>query len=76
MTTEKSREARLRRMAARQGLILHKSRRRDPNAIGYGGYMLVNAEMNAVVHGELDSFNALSLDDVEAWLTRPASQRT
>ena len=68
MTTDKSREARLRRMAARQGLILQKSRRRDPRALGYGGYMLVDASANAVVYGELDSPNALTLDEAEAWL--------
>lgn len=70
MTTEKSREARVRRMADRQGLILQKSRRRDPRALGYGGYMLVDASTNSVVAGELDSPRALTLDEVEDWLTR------
>ena len=66
--TEKVRENRLRRMAARQGLVLKKSRRRDPRALGYGGYMLVDAFTNSVVAGELDSPRALTLDDVEAYL--------
>jgi hypothetical protein len=48
-TDEKVRENRLRRMAERQGLRLVKSRRRDPRAIDYGTYMLVNAEINGVV---------------------------
>jgi hypothetical protein len=69
MTTDKSREARLRRMANRQGYRLIKSRRRDPRALGYGGYMIVDASANAVVAGELDSPRALNLDEVEAWLT-------
>lgn len=64
----KVRENRLRRMADRQGLRLVKSRRRDPRALGYGGYMLVD-ERNRVQAGELDSPRALSLDDVERYLT-------
>jgi hypothetical protein len=38
---ERTREKRLRRMAARQGLRLEKSRRRDPRALDYGGYFIV-----------------------------------
>ena len=40
----KVRERRLRRMAARQGYKLHKSRRRDPRAKDYGTYRLVPAK--------------------------------
>ncbi len=65
----KTRENRLRETAKRQGLILIKSRRRDPRAIGYGGYMIANAENNVVVAGEIDSARAMDLDAVEAWLT-------
>ena len=39
--TDKVRENRLRRIADRQGLALVKSPRRDPNAVGYGRYALV-----------------------------------
>lgn len=42
MTAEKIRENRLRRMAQRQGLRLEKSRRRDPRALDYGGYWLID----------------------------------
>ncbi len=49
-TDEKVRENRVRRMAERQGLRLVKSRRRDPRALDYGGYWLLNA-YNAVVEG-------------------------
>ena len=38
----KVRENRLRRMASRQGLRLEKSRQRDPMALDYGKYRLVN----------------------------------
>lgn len=66
---EKVRENRLRRMADRQGMRLVKSRRRDPRAIDYGGYMLVNPEINAVVAGtESIGRPSWSLDDVEQFL--------
>ncbi len=40
-TQYKTYENRLRRAADRQGYMLVKSRRRDPHAIGYGKYVLV-----------------------------------
>jgi hypothetical protein len=49
--TDQQRESRLRRMAEREGLALSKSRRRDPQAIDYGGWMVVEPFMNAVVGG-------------------------
>jgi hypothetical protein len=68
MTEEKVRENRLRRMAKRQGLQLLKSRARDPRAIGYGGYMLVDSSHVAVLGGMPYAFCA-SMDDVETSLT-------
>jgi hypothetical protein len=38
----KVQENRLRRMAERQGMMLVKSRRRDPRALDYGLYVLVD----------------------------------
>ncbi len=38
--SDKTRETRLRRMADRQGLALHKNRRRDPRARDYGLFWL------------------------------------
>lgn len=64
---EKVRENRLRRKAERQGLRLVKSRRRDPQAIDYGKYMIVNRD-NVVVAGELNTGHALDLDGVERYL--------
>ena len=58
-------ENRLRRMARRQGLILKKSRRRDPLATDYGKFQLVD-EDNRVVHTGLDW---LDIEQVEDWLT-------
>lgn len=68
MTDDKVRENRLRRAAERQGLRIIKSRRRDPRAIDYGGYMIVDIQLNAVVAGELNSPMAMSLDEVELFL--------
>jgi hypothetical protein len=67
---EKVRENRLRRMAERQGLKLVKSRRRDPRAIDFAAWTLVDMASGAVVAGT----GALgrphwSLDDVERRLT-------
>jgi hypothetical protein len=63
MTTEKSRETRLRRAAQRQGYRLMKSRTRDPRALDYNKYWLI------AVNGSLTSINDLKgLDAVEAAL--------
>jgi hypothetical protein len=62
MTTDKSREIRIRRMLARQGYVLHKSRRRDPLAVGYGHY--------TITKGSVTVFGAATgrtLDDVKKW---------
>lgn len=67
---DKIRENRLRRMADRQGLALRKSRRRDPRAIDYGAYGLVDPRTGGLVAGA----GALgrmhwTLDDIEDYLT-------
>jgi hypothetical protein len=73
---DKVRENKLRRMAERQGLRLQKSRRRDPRALDFGTYRLVDAEMtrNAphAVHEDwlFDGGRRMTLDEVEAYLTR------
>jgi hypothetical protein len=60
-----ARESRLRRMAERQGLTLRKARRRDPNALDYGAFWLIDPDSGAVVHG---GQYGISADDVEAAL--------
>jgi hypothetical protein len=76
VTSEKVRENRLRRMAERQGLALQKSRRRDPRAMDYGMYMLVDPRSNHVVAGtEHTGRPNMSLDEVEEWLTNPIEER-
>lgn len=67
----KTHENRLRRKAARQGLKLEKSRLRDPHAIGFGTYMLTDADTRAVVAASgLPHGYGLDLDDVERHLNR------
>jgi hypothetical protein len=58
-------ENRLRRMAQRQGLRLEKSRRRDPRALNYGTYWLINPYTNTVVAGDTGNGYGLDLDQVE-----------
>lgn len=74
-TADKTRENRLRAAAKRQGYLILKSRSRDPRAAGYGGWMIVNLRSNSVEAGEIDSPRAMSLDDVEKWLTDGPSAR-
>jgi hypothetical protein len=59
------REGRARRRADRLGKVLNKSRRRDPDAIDYGKWWVVDASTNALVGG--DQFG-WSLDEVEEYL--------
>lgn len=61
----KVRENRLRRMAQRQGLILRKSRRRDPRATDYGTYTLTNMHTKNLEYGQ---YGVVGLDEIEAYL--------
>jgi len=70
--SDKVRENRARRAAARQGLALQKSRRRDPRALGYDSYRFVDIATNSVGYGGGGGDGAagysLDLDDVEKYL--------
>jgi hypothetical protein len=61
---ELSREKRLRRAAARQGLRLSKSPRRDPRADDYGRYRIADLDGVVVAGGAPFRFS-LDLDGVE-----------
>jgi hypothetical protein len=61
-----SREARMRRMAKRQGLQLIKSRLRDPRAIGYGRWWV--SDTNNILQSPE---GGLTLDELEEYLDRP-----
>ncbi len=69
-TAEKVRENRLRRMAERQGLVLAKSRRRDPRAWDYGTYMLLDLATNGVVASGSQQGYGLDLDAIELELEK------
>lgn len=73
-TEHKVLENRLRRAAKRQGLVLVKSRSRDPRAIDYGGYMLADADTDKVVAGGLGSRQALTLTEVAEALLETAEK--
>jgi hypothetical protein len=68
-TSEITREKRLRRAAARQGLRLSKSARRDPRATDYGKYRVENPSQGGVVVAGGAPFDySLDLDGVEVVL--------
>jgi hypothetical protein len=65
---EKVRENRLRAAAKRQGLELSKSRSRDPRAIDYGRWLVIDAGSGMVVGGGAGGRHDMDLDQVEAYL--------
>jgi hypothetical protein len=65
---DKVRENRLRQVAQRQGLRLEKSRRRDPRALTYGTYRLVNLQTSEVA--ELPTGYGMTLEAVEYHLNQ------
>jgi hypothetical protein len=68
--SDKVRENRLRRMAERQGLELQKSRRRDPRAIDYDRWLILDPHTNTIVAGTKGTpRHGMTLDAVEAYLT-------
>jgi len=75
MEEDKVRENRLRRMADRQGLVLKKSRRRDPRALDYGSYWLIEPRTNAVATFLGGDEHGLTLVQVEDWLTTDKDKR-
>ena len=69
---DKVRAAKLRRMAGRRGLRLVKSRRKDPGALDYGLFALIDPEHGGTIHPMFEAVNspyALTIDEVEEWLT-------
>jgi hypothetical protein len=68
MDNDKVCENRLRRMARRQGLMLQRSRARDPRALGYGHYRLTDPNTNVVEFGADPWDYSATLDAIEEWL--------
>lgn len=69
--TDKVKENRLRLTAERRGLKLKRSRRRDPKAVDFGGYMLIDIRTDAVVLGGGAFPFQASLDEVATYLDMP-----
>lgn len=67
--SDKTLENRLRRMAGRQGLVLRKSRSRDPRAVDYGLYALIDVETCGAIHPHnvLGPYD-LTLEDVRRYI--------
>lgn len=69
-STEKSRETVLRKQAARRGLRLERSRRRDEYAGGYGLYRFVYAydgRLASSPNAYTEDYT-LTLEEAELWL--------
>jgi len=71
MAENKVHENLLRRMAGRQGLTLHRSRRRDPRALDYGRYWLKDTAGTAVT-----AATGTSIEEVEAFLLEGTPARS
>lgn len=68
---DKVRENRLRRAAERQGLRLEKSKRRDPLALEYGTFQLVDAATTTTVACAFPNRGyGMTLDEIERELER------
>jgi hypothetical protein len=68
MTEEKVMENRVRRVAHRRGYKVIKSRRRDPKAIDYGGFMLIDARKNTVILGGSPIAYSATIEEIESYL--------
>ena len=76
MTTEdKVRENKARRTLARRGYVLVKSRRRDPHAFDFGGYIITD-QYNRVVTGTDPVAFSLTLDDVYDFIEEETTSRS
>jgi hypothetical protein len=68
----KTLETRLRRKAERMGYRLQKSRARDPDALTFGGYQIVDPTHGGLMAGWRYAGDrwgyGMDLNDVEAWL--------
>jgi hypothetical protein len=63
-------ETSVRRLAARMGYSVMKSRTHDESRPDHGGYMLVDVRNNAAVIGAHPFAYGASLEDIESWLRR------
>jgi hypothetical protein len=62
-------------MAKRHGLRLEKSRARDPEALTWGTYWLVNPHSNTVFAGDTSNGYGMALDEIETALLETFEER-
>lgn len=75
---EKVRENLLRRKLDRMGFALRKSHRKDPDAVDFGCYAIVNQRNVSVFGTGNEGWYRATLDDVEEWIadqTKPAGRK-
>jgi hypothetical protein len=72
-TTDEIREQRLRRAVSRLGYKLLKSRCRTPEMGVFGTFGIVDPDRNWWIAGDREVGYGWNLDDVEQWLSEPAS---
>ena len=51
--------------------MLKKSRRRDPHALDFGGFILIEARPNCVILGGSPNEFSATLDEVESYFDAP-----
>lgn len=66
--SDRTTEARIRRTLARRGWALEKSRRRDPQAVDFGLYRIMDPRTNTAKAGASQAAFEMTLDDVERYL--------
>ena len=66
---DRLRENRLRQRATRQGLMVSKSRSRNPEVSDYGTFGISDDYTKLLVHGDPETGFGLSLDEVESLLS-------
>jgi hypothetical protein len=77
VTPDKVRQNRLRRIADRRGLRLVKSGRRDPNALDFARYALIDYETGGAVNPSVIGRYTCSwtLDQIEDYVAEPRDRK-
>jgi hypothetical protein len=73
-TYTKSQENTVREAAARQGLQLHKSRRRDKLALDYDRWMITGLDGAVVAGAGPTGLPSMTLEQAERWIRDPDSR--
>ena len=63
-------ESGVRRLARREGYLVRKSRSRDPDAIGYGAFMLIDRDTGGAILGGYPFQYTADLEEIREYLTQ------